>query len=105
MGKIEAGRHLPHGCARPAQSIGNKSLLTYYECDDCNRSFGQGCENDFGNWSLPMRTMSRINGKEGIPSLKQGPGNAWRVDEHATGLKINVEETEGFGATMLPIAL
>lgn len=78
------------------ESVGNKSLFTYYECDDCNRSFGHGCENDFGNWSLPMRTMSRINGKEGVPSLKQGPGNAWRVDEHPTGLKISLDETEGF---------
>ncbi len=78
------------------ESIGNKGLLTLYECDDCNSAFGQGCENDFGNWSLPVRTMARINGKGGIPSIKQGPGNAWRVDEYPTGLKISVDETEGF---------
>ena len=78
------------------ESVGNKGLLTYYECDPCNRAFGQGCENDFGNWTLPMRTFARVNGKNGIPSIKQGPSNAWRVDQHPTGLAINVEETEGF---------
>ncbi len=78
------------------ECIGNKGLLTFYECDECNRLFGHGCENDFGNWSLPMRTMARISGKDGIPSIKQGPGNAWRVDEYPTGLTINVDETEGF---------
>src|SRR5271156_6826188 len=54
------------------ECIGNKSLFTYYECDTCNKGFGDGCENDFGNWSLPMRTMSRICGGNGIPTIKQG---------------------------------
>lgn len=78
------------------ESVGNKGLLTYYECDECNQAFGQGCENDFGNWTLPMRTFARVSGKSGIPSIKQGPANAWRIDQNPTGLKINVEETEGF---------
>jgi hypothetical protein len=28
------------------ESISNKSLFTYYECDACNQAFGEGCEND-----------------------------------------------------------
>ncbi len=78
------------------ESIGNKSLFTYYECDTCNQAFGEGCENDFGNWSLPMRTMARIRGKSGIPTIKQGPNGAWRVEEHPTGLSLSVDETEAF---------
>lgn len=78
------------------ECIGNKSLFTYYECDACNKAFGDGCENDFGNWSLPMRTMSRIRGKSGIPTIKQGPNGAWRVEEHPAGLMFSVNETEGF---------
>jgi hypothetical protein len=78
------------------ECIGNKSLFTYYECDSCNQAFGDGCENDFGNWSLPMRTMSRIRGKSGIPTIKQGPNGAWRVEEHPTGLSLSVDETEAF---------
>lgn len=78
------------------ECIGNKSLFTYYECDTCNKAFGDGCENDFGNWSLPMRTMARIRGKSGIPTIKQGPNGAWRVEEYPTGLRLSVDETEGF---------
>ena len=78
------------------ECTGNKGLLTLYECDDCNRAFGQGCENDFGNWSLPARTMARINGKDGIPSIKQEPGNAWRVDSSPTGLRVSEDATGTF---------
>jgi hypothetical protein len=78
------------------ESIGNKGLFTNYECDNCNQAFGHGCENDFGNWSLPSRKMQRIKGKYGVPSIKLGPENAWRIDQFPTGLKVNVDETEGF---------
>ena len=78
------------------ECIGNKSLFTYYECDSCNLVFGKGCENDFGNWSLPLRTMARIRGSGGVPAIKQGPNNSWRVDPAETGLDINVNATEGF---------
>jgi HNH endonuclease len=78
------------------QAIGNKTLLTYYECDSCNLGFGQGCENDFGNWSLPMRTMARICGNNGIPTVKLGPEGAWRIERHADGLSLSLTETEGF---------
>lgn len=78
------------------ECIGNKSLFTYYECDLCNKRFGDGCENDFGNWSLPTRTMSRIRGGSGIPTIKQGPNGTWRVEGHPTGLSLSVDETEAF---------
>jgi hypothetical protein len=78
------------------ECIGNKSLFTYYECDTCNQAFGHGCENDFGNWSLPMRTMSRICGKRGIPTIKQGPHDTWRIEGGPTGLSLSVDETEAF---------
>ncbi len=76
--------------------VGNKSLFTYYECDSCNHAFGSGCENDFGNWSLPMRTLSRIHGKAGIPTIKQGPDNNWRIDGHLDGLNISSDDPEAF---------
>ncbi|AWP23887.1 hypothetical protein C4901_11575 [Acidiferrobacter sp. SPIII_3] len=78
------------------ECIGNKSLFTHYECDTCNHAFGSGCENDFGNWSLPMRTMARIHGKNGIPTIKQGPNSVYRIDGHPDGLSTNIDETEGF---------
>ena len=37
------------------EALGNKTLFTSYECDNCNQKFGRGIENDLGNWSKPMR--------------------------------------------------
>jgi hypothetical protein len=78
------------------ECVGNKSLFTYHECDSCNQAFGQGCENDFGNWSLPMRTLSRVCGKSGIPTIKRDAAGKLRIDSHPTGLEISVDEAEGF---------
>ena len=78
------------------ECVGNKSLFTYHECDSCNQAFGQGCENDFGNWSLPMRTMARICGKSGVPTIKHDAASELRIDSHPTGLEISVDEAEGF---------
>lgn len=69
------------------ESIGNKSLFSYYECDSCNALFGKGIENDFGNWSKPIRTMLRVRGKNGVPSIKKTNGE-WRIDGSPEGLKI-----------------
>jgi HNH endonuclease len=78
------------------ECVGNKSLFTYHECDSCNQAFGQGCENDFGNWSLPMRTMARICGKTGVPTIKHDQAGELRIDGHPDGLQISVDEAEGF---------
>lgn len=59
--------------------LGNRSLFSLYECDECNTFFGKGIENDFGNWSKPMRTLQRVRGKRGVPTLKGGDG-AWRIE-------------------------
>ncbi|MBQ0707711.1 MULTISPECIES: HNH endonuclease [Brucella/Ochrobactrum group] len=75
------------------ESLGNKGLTSYYECDACNELFGNGIENDLGNWTKPMRTMARIRGKSGVPTLKKGgdaPG--WRIE--CTNGEFQVESYE-----------
>lgn len=62
------------------ESLGNKSLVTNYECDDCNQAFGAGIEDSFGKWSKPMRMMARIRGKNGVPTIKKGSNGGWRID-------------------------
>jgi hypothetical protein len=78
------------------ESIGNRSLFTKYECDACNRFFGSSIENDFGNWSKPARTFSRIRGKSGVPTIKKGSGGGWRIDFNEQGdCELTGEEAEG----------
>jgi HNH endonuclease len=68
-----------------AEMLGNKSLFTAYECDTCNGKFGRGIEQDLGNWSKLMRTMSRIRGKNGVPTLKRGGNTGWRIEYRDDG--------------------
>ena len=64
------------------ESLGNKSLFTNYECDECNHMFGATIENDFGAYTKPGRVFARIRGKRSVPSLKQHGSieRPWRVD-------------------------
>jgi len=75
--------------------LGNKSIESAYECDTCNKGFGEGIENDLGNWSKPMRTLIRIRGKSGVPTLKRGgdkPG--WRIEYDQSRLNITAYEDD-----------
>lgn len=77
------------------EALGNKGLTSFYECDACNELFGNGIENDLGNWSKPMRTMARIQGKRGVPTLKKGgdrPG--WRIEFTDAGFEIKAYEDD-----------
>lgn len=74
--------------------LGNKSITTRYECDECNQFFGSTIEDDFGKWSKPMRTMARIRGKSGVPTLKRGGDTGWRIEYEDGGLKITSYEDD-----------
>ncbi len=75
--------------------LGNKSLFTTYECDDCNHFFGSGIENDLGNWTKPSRTLSRIQGKRGVPSIKKhGKEQRWRIDYDNDGFHFQHYESD-----------
>ncbi len=76
------------------EALGNKSILTAYECDGCNQFFGRGIENDLGSWSKPSRTLARIRGKKGVPTLKKGSSGGWRIEYEPTGFVIQQYEDE-----------
>jgi hypothetical protein len=76
------------------EALGNKSIETEYECDTCNELFGEGIEHDLGNWSKPMRTMARIRGKSGVPTLKRGGTTGWRIEYGESGFKIKSYEDD-----------
>jgi HNH endonuclease len=76
------------------ESTGNKSLTTKYECDRCNRLFGSGIENDFGNWSKAQRAMSGVRGKGPPPTLKEESRRQWRFEHGADGIKVTQDEKD-----------
>jgi len=82
--------------ALPA-AFGNTGLFSNYECDTCNHLFGEGIENHLGNWTKPMRTLSRIKGRSGVPTIKKpGPNQGWRVECDGAGFQLSEYEDEPF---------
>jgi hypothetical protein len=87
---VVAFKHEAH--ALPA-AFGNTGLFSKYECDACNHLFGENIENHLGNWTKPMRTLSRIKGRNGVPTIKQpGPNAGWRVECSGTGFQLKEYE-------------
>jgi hypothetical protein len=87
-------KHEAH--ALPA-AFGNTGLFSHYECDFCNHLFGEGIENHLGNWSKPMRTLYRIKGRSGVPTIKKpGPHQGWRVECSDSGFQMSEFEDEPF---------
>jgi hypothetical protein len=76
------------------EALGNKSIESAYECDACNEMFGNGIENDLGNWSKPIRTFARIRGKSGVPTLKKGGDKGWRIEHDDTGFHVKSYEDD-----------
>ena len=72
---------LPH-------ALGNKSLTTDYECDECNEAFGQGIENDLGAWTLPIRWLAQIRGNGGLPKIKRSSKGGWRFGFNEKGAAV-----------------
>src|SRR4051812_11798167 len=43
--------------------IGNKHLLSHYECDTCNKEFGENIEADMANFMLVNHIIAGVQGK------------------------------------------
>jgi hypothetical protein len=76
------------------ECLGNTSLFTKYECDACNKFFGDGIETNLGSWSKAQRALSGVRGKRGVPKLKEESSSRWRFEHDPTGIKITQDETD-----------
>lgn len=52
------------------ESVGNKCLFSYYECDACNQGFGKRLESEYANYMNLYHTISGIKGKKKIPQFE-----------------------------------
>ena len=91
-GRDSASAPFRHEAHAIPQLLGNRTLFTHEECDQCNLHFGSTIENDLGNWTKPTRTLSRIKGKNGIPTLKNEK-EGWRIEYDGTGLRVTQYES------------
>jgi len=51
------------------ECVGNGTVLSPDECDDCNKRLS-GAEDDFAKFTMPDRTFGKIPGKRGVPKIK-----------------------------------
>lgn len=53
-----------------SESLGNKNLICWEECDDCNHRFGKTIEHDIADRFRFDIILRGIKGKDGIPTMK-----------------------------------
>jgi len=62
--------------------IGNESLITYEECNDCNAFFSANLENNLSEFINPLRTVLGMGGKSGVPKYKSVTSRIERTGDH-----------------------
>lgn len=73
------------------ESIENNNLFSNYECDVCNKEFGDTIESDFSNYLFPGRIASCILGKKGTITYKFNDNN--RIDVQNGKWNITTDNT------------
>ena len=91
-GRGSANTRFRHDAHAIPHLLGNRTLFTREECDQCNLFFGSTIENDLGNWTKPTRTFSRIKGKNGVPTLKNEK-EGWRIEYDGKALQMTQYES------------
>lgn len=56
-----------------SETIGNKSLISHFECDECNQNFGKMFEDDLGKYMFPYKIITKTFGKNNQLSSKDMP--------------------------------
>jgi len=74
------------------QSIGNNPLRTNYECDECNKFFGDTIEDHFAKYFLHLNVLGFVKRQSNIPVYKSRD-NSIRIEAEATENTINVQCT------------
>ena len=69
--------------------LGNKSILSLNECDECNAYLGQ-YEDQLGKWSLFARALSRIPGKKNKMPTFKGSAGKLRIEPDGNGASLHL---------------
>jgi hypothetical protein len=75
------------------ECLGNKTLISYDECDDCNDLFSRTFEHHLDLMTRPWRTYFGIKGKKKIPTYKVRSGTT-RIDHNAHKHRIRISDPE-----------
>lgn len=79
------------------ESIGNRHLLSYYECDTCNKKFSRLLENQYGNFFKFYHNASNIRGKKTVPNYQANSGKSkseWTKDVAGNPIFISADASD-----------
>ena len=90
--------------------LGNKSLISMNECDACNTLLADRYEDHLAKWFGPLRTVSQIQGKRGVPTYqdkKREHGGQIRIEMGDEGLHFTIVDADLMGqlSKVGPLAL
>lgn len=74
-----------------AEFLGNRSIFSLNECDECNAHFATEYEDHLSKWSLFARSVSQVRGKKKRPTFKN-PDETLRVGAGEHGLFIHLTD-------------
>jgi len=80
--------------------LGNKSLISMNECDSCNTLLADRYEDHLAKWFGPLRTVSQIHGKSGVPTYqdkKREHGGRIRIEMGDDGLHFTLVDADLMG--------
>ena len=69
-GKIKSKKDFSMIAHAVSESVGNKAIISKYECDDCNRKFAENEENELGKLFALYKATRNIKVKKGVSKLK-----------------------------------
>ena len=76
--------------------LGNKSIFTRNECDECNQKLAHSVEDHLAKWFGPIRTVCQMPGERGFPKYKASDGSA-RVERGKEGLHFELIDHAAYG--------
>lgn len=84
-------RRLAHAVA---DFLGNLSIISMNECDECNTFFGEGCEDHLSKATMLLRTLAGVPRKDSAESTFKDRilGEMLRIDSRPGAVNIRVPE-------------
>lgn len=77
-----------------SESLGNKTIITNTECDECNNQFGSGIEKDFANYHQFIRAFYNVQGKAGKAGLGQSNYTVTHQADNSIKIGITLSKDE-----------
>lgn len=75
------------------QFMGNKNLVSHFECDTCNNMFA-GYENSLSNFLRLERTFAQIKGRNNIVPKYENPESGLEVRLENTAIQIKIKHNK-----------